>query len=216
MLSGHAVRRVVATRLVPGMGQAAILADADRADPGSESAVGAAGHFAMRLGRASVTATVIIVAGVGVASATLRAGRGPTASAAACRVTIPNGQTPPHERPNKSYHGADGLWVGLELDGRVTVEGKVGQGVGLQQDGSIQWKYPWFGDRSAGRTLAMTVRSVYSPAKRGRAQVRQGAQSKAPRFWSSYAEFPSPGCWRVTGRAGRSKLTFVVLVNVRA
>lgn len=169
----------------------------------------------MRRSRAGILAAATIVAVGAVAFTTLNVDGRSGGSAAACRVTLPNGKTPPNERPSKIYHGQDGLWVGLETDGHVTVENQVEKGVGLQQDGSIQWKYPWYGARSTGRRLRMSVRRAYSPSKMGRARVLQGAEASAPRFWSSYAEFTSPGCWRVVGQAGRSRLTFVVLVSVR-
>ena len=47
----------------------------------------------------------------------------------------------------------------------------------------------------------------------GRAGRVRGEYQREPRdFHFGYLAFPSEGCWRVTGRAGRTSLSFVIEV----
>jgi hypothetical protein len=91
-------------------------------------------------------------------------------------------------------------------------------------DGSISTKYPWWGTRPlpmnpltiVGQRLEeltplMTLRAHEGFATR----VNEGLDEGNPRarFWSSMVTFPTPGCWRLTGRVGRVRLSVVVLVR---
>jgi hypothetical protein len=74
----------------------------------------------------------------------------------------------------------------------------------VRSDGSISIKFPWWVD---GR-LRITGASLDGHPGRVR-----GEYESVPRdFHPGYLVFPSEGCWRVTGRAGPTRLTFVVEV----
>jgi hypothetical protein len=143
---------------------------------------------------------------------------------AACRVTIPNGSTPPGERPSAGFHGNGQLWTGLPPRGELIYSGggqftagryvPSGQ-VGLHADGSATDKFAWWGARSAGRDLSITGQRLDRPAPSLRAHVGTGF-TQAPHFWPSYVTFPTSGCWRVTARSGRVTLTFQVSVSIPA
>src|SRR6266511_6235510 len=58
---------------------------------------------------------------------------------AACETTVPNGSTPPGERPAPYFHGVGKLWTTLPP------EGQLGDGFAfIDDDGSIRAKRPWF------------------------------------------------------------------------
>jgi hypothetical protein len=146
------------------------------------------------------------------------------AATAACRVTIPNGSTPPGEQPSPGFHGNGQLWTGLPPRGEKLYSGggmftpgryvPSGQ-VGLHTDGSATDKFPWWGGRSAGPHLRITGRRLDGPAAPLRAHIGTGF-TRAPHFWPSYVTFPTSGCWRVTARSGRVTLTFQVSVSIPA
>ena len=74
-----------------------------------------------------------------------------------CRVTIPNGHTPPGERRSPDHHGNGKLWTALARDGRFTVahrsspEYMRSNGIAvdglLMRDGSVVIKAPWWRGR---------------------------------------------------------------------
>lgn len=76
----------------------------------------------------------------------------------------------------------------------------------IDADGSITIKFPWWTGPEANGPLRISGVSVDGHEGRVR-----GEYERAPRdFHPGYLVFPSEGCWRVTGRAGASSLTFVV------
>lgn len=157
-----------------------------------------------------ILAVVLTVAATGWPSAATPSPTG----AAGCPVTKPNASTPPDERPSPLFHGENGLWVPLEIDGTLEVPNVVyPDRVGLRADGSVTSKYPWWGSRRAGRILTITGVQIGGSGRRLRAQVRR-SRWRSPRLWPGYVSYPAPGCWRVTGRAGHGKLTFVVDVQL--
>lgn len=159
-----------------------------------------------------VTLAVVLTAATGWLSAVTPSPTG----AAGCPVTKPNGSTPPDGRPSPLFHGENGLWLPLEPDGTLEVPNVVyPDRVRLRADGSVKWKYPWWGSRRAGRILTITGVQIGGSDRRLRAQVRR-SRWRSPRLWPGYVSYPAPSCWRVTGRAGRAKLTFVVNVKLVA
>jgi hypothetical protein len=136
--------------------------------------------------------------------------------AAACDVTEPNGDTPPGEERGGHHHGNGRLWTVLPSGGQLVVPDVVRRGeAGLQPDGSIRTKFPWWGGRSARRRLRIKGRRLDGRAAPLRARIRRG-YTEAPYFWATMLRFPTEGCWRVTGRSGRAKLRFVLSVSVAA
>lgn len=136
-------------------------------------------------------------------------------AAATCDTTIANGSTPPGERRSSSHHGNGKLWVGAHRRGEFIVSRDIKEGrAGLQEDGSIRTKYPWWGSSRAGRRLRLTGVALDGEPDRLIASVGQGSSTAgASRFWPTIVRYPRAGCWRVTGRAGTARLRFVVRVR---
>jgi hypothetical protein len=134
----------------------------------------------------------------------------PAADPKRCPVTIANGNGPPGERPSPQHHGNGALWTVLPPDG-------IDKGGTPEPDGSTSQKYPWW---TVGTTGELTIqgRRVDASAAPLRARINSGvpetpfAEVPGGRFWSSGIYFPTEGCWQVTGRVGRTSLTFVVFM----
>ena len=126
-----------------------------------------------------------------------------------CPMTRPDGAGPPGELSSPGFHGSGALWTVLPPDG-------VDEGGERQPDGSISQKYPWW---TVGTTGQLTIqgRRLEAPASPLHAQVNSGtpetgfAEVPDGRFWASSINFPTEGCWQITGTAGPASLTFVVL-----
>jgi hypothetical protein len=127
-----------------------------------------------------------------------------------CPVTIPNGSTPPGEQPSSGHHGNGALWSALPPDGKIVATREF-----VLPDGSMQIKFPWWGSRRAGPHLRISGSSLDLPGGLTRSSITDGFTG-APHFWASRITFPTEGCWRVTGTAGRASLTFVVFVSKAA
>jgi hypothetical protein len=127
-----------------------------------------------------------------------------------CPVTIANGNGPPGEGSSPNYHGNGALWTALPPDG-------IDKGGTPEPDGSTSQKYPWW---TVGTTGELTIqgRRVDASAPPLRARINSGAPETpfadipGGRFWSSGVYFPTKGCWQVTGRVGRTSLTYVVFM----
>jgi hypothetical protein len=143
----------------------------------------------------------------GTHAATLGRATPATARLSSCPVTHANGSTPPGEQPTPEYHGNGALWTALPPDGHIVATRQF-----LLPDGSIEIKFPWFGSRRAGAHLRIVGSSQEPPGLRVRASISDG-MTHAPHFWASGITFPKPGCWHVTGSAGRARLSLVVLVT---
>lgn len=137
-----------------------------------------------------------------------------SSKAPACSVTRPNGSDPPGERGRQETHGNGRLWTSLPADGRL-VASPVGSPYPPQQgpDGSISKKFPWWGGRSATDRLTITGQRLDARARPLAATVTEG-KTRAPQFWATRLAFPTPGCWKVVGRAGKgNRLAFVISVE---
>jgi hypothetical protein len=135
-------------------------------------------------------------------------------AAASCPVTIPSGEPPPDSPSASGWHGSGKVRVGLPEDGRLAVTDEHPPPPGttpgtVHDDGSISSKFLWWLARSAGRRVRIAGRldggSETHVLARGRRRL--------PDYWPSRPRFPSAGCWRVTGRAGRSRLRFTIDVS---
>lgn len=144
--------------------------------------------------------------GQGLKAALVEAGLPPTAPAgkhrAACAVTK-------SARPSRRY-GTDRLWVTLPADGVLRVQRN------QPDDGRFGTKLGWVPDRDRGLTLTVSGTRLDAP---GRMQVRGvfwGYASTGEGGWASAVAFPAGGCWRITGRAGPTTLSYVVWVVTEA
>jgi hypothetical protein len=83
-----------------------------------------------------------------------------------------------------------------------------------QADGSIGTKLAWWTWRS--RRPRVSGRRLDGPARPLHADVStlstEFTASGVVRFFPSGIDFPSPGCWRITTRAGSAKLLAIVKV----
>lgn len=122
-----------------------------------------------------------------------------------CEPTVPNGSTPPGERPSRNHHGGPGLWADLPPEGTVTFR-PGGPGFVLR-DGSLQMKFGWW--RAVVAPLTIEGHRLDAVAPPLRAQIPTGYSHS---FQATGLTFPTAGCWEVTGRAGEATLTFVVNV----
>jgi hypothetical protein len=132
----------------------------------------------------------------------------PTATPAAvragtCPVTLPNGNTPPGEKPSKLYHGNGELWTAMWPYNVIVAPRDF-----IRPDGTIEVKWPWF--RGVSGPVQISGRKLDGKPARLRADVPDGYGPTG--FQVSALLFPTEGCWRVTARVVDAQLTFVTLV----
>jgi len=96
----------------------------------------------------------------------------------------------PSTRPDEVGHDAAGIQISHDID----------------PDGTISIKFPvWTGPRADG-PLQFGGTSVDGRPGRVRGEYGGGPRD----FHPGYLVFPSEGCWRMTTRAGASRVTFVI------
>lgn len=135
-----------------------------------------------------------------------QAATSPVRAPSACPVTIPNGSSPPSERPSPYYYGNGALYTVLWPRGEVSIRPQ-----DVQPDGVLEMKSPWWrGPRVVGR-LTIEGRRLDAPASPLQARIPDGYGDTG--FQSTALLFPTEGCWEVTGRTGDANLTFVTLVT---
>lgn len=137
----------------------------------------------------------------------------PTASPVApgplteCPVTQPQAAPPEiGERlfGSMSAYGNDELWVGgLGQDGLMAFD----QGA-VHSDGSIGTKLGWW--RNVSGSVEISGRRLDAPAPALHGQGSDGYGNIG--FQASGVNFPTEGCWEVTGRVGDAEMTFVTYV----
>ena len=116
---------------------------------------------------------------------------------------------PRRERgPAGDYYGNGRLFVTLYYPKLVARS--------VERDGSVWEKFGWWADGPTAM-LVISGRRLDRPAPPLRSRVHAGWPAneepfRGTAFWSSGIGFPTAGCWRVTGRSGRTSLTFVVRV----
>lgn len=122
-----------------------------------------------------------------------------------CPVTRPNHSIAPGAEQNPgaeraAYHGNGRLWTVL-------------YGIARRDRSGV--KFPWWAkaespvaaDRPMG--LSITGRRLDRRAPSLRARIPPGY---GPGFQATAIFFPTAGCWKITGAAGRGSLAFVTLV----
>ncbi len=130
-----------------------------------------------------------------------------------CRVTLPNGRTPPGVRRGSLFHGNGLLFTLLSPRGVTVVRKQF-----IRPNGAISIKFPWWANGPMGQ-MRLTARRLdgSSPSARGSANPGWPDGFEGTAFWASSIVFPSRGCWRVTARVGQASLSFVTrLVRNRA
>jgi hypothetical protein len=123
-----------------------------------------------------------------------------------CAVTLPNATRTPYDPARGSYIGNGWIWVSVYPFDVVTAKRS-----DVRADGAIAIKYPWY-RRAAGRQLHISGRRLDASARPLRAEIPRGYGAN---FQASEIIFPLEGCWRVTGRVGDRRLTFITLVIKR-
>jgi hypothetical protein len=119
-----------------------------------------------------------------------------------CKVTKPNGKTPPGESPSPSFHGGDGLWISLWRDTPSKPDD-------VLEDGSLSMKFPWW--RGVDGKLTIEGRRLDGAARPLRSDIPDGYGDTG--FQPTALIFPTEGCWEVVGRVGDKSLKFVILVS---
>jgi hypothetical protein len=162
---------------------------------------------------------IVVPAAGAIAAAGLLGGSPPAAPPEqpppSCRVTIPNGSTPPGETPTPDRHGNGRLWASVNRTGRFTVAPPESRpmvdGV-LAPDGSVGIKAPWWrGPGVRGRVRVRAVRLDGSAPRVDRTVPPSGYGLTG--FQAMGLTLPTTGCWKVTGSVGEARLTFVTLVR---
>jgi hypothetical protein len=105
-------------------------------------------------------------------------------------------------------YGNGQLWVG-----GLWPDGVIAAGPGfINKDGSVGMKFGWW--RAVPGVLAITGRRLDAPAPPLHADVSTGNGEIG--FQASGIDFPTDGCWEITGKVGSITLSFVTFVIKQA
>ena len=107
--------------------------------------------------------------------------------------------------PSRRY-GTSRLWVYLPPAGILRVRRN------QPDDGMFGTKLGWIPDRDRNLVLSVSGRRLDAPGRMVVRGVNWGYSSTGRGSWASAVAFPAGGCWRITGRAGPTTLTYVVRV----
>jgi len=102
--------------------------------------------------------------------------------------------------------GTSRLWVTLPAGGILRVQRN------QPDDGMFGTKLGWVPDRDRNLTLTVSGRRLDGPGRMDVRGVFWGHSSTGKGSWASAVAFPTAGCWRITGRAGPSTVSYVVRV----
>jgi hypothetical protein len=150
-----------------------------------------------------------VLAGIGVCAALVVGSSQGAPGRTACGVTLPNGRHPPGTAAGPNWYGNGKLFTPIWPHGVILVDPRY-----VNPDGSIWIKLPWWGVHVPPKRLRIGGQRLDGPARPLRARVSWGAvPGFRGSFWASGLTFPRAGCWQVTGRVGRVRLTFVTLVQ---
>lgn len=131
--------------------------------------------------------------------------------AGAARIELPVHDACPVTRPSlpSRRYGSSRLQVTLPLQGILYVTRN------QPDDGLYGTKLWWVPDRDRNGELTVSGRRLDAPGRMIVRAVRWGYSSDGTGSWASAVAFPSGGCWRITGRAGDTTLSYVVRVLPR-
>lgn len=131
-----------------------------------------------------------------------------------CPVTVPNNNQPAADlldtfsaqTTEDYFHGTNRLWVGMWWPNGVIDS----RNVHYDPDGSLAVKTPWFRGPDTRGQLVITGRRLD-------AEVPPIQYEGIPSYGGASVEvssvnYPTPGCWQVTGTVGDAALTFVAFV----
>ena len=153
--------------------------------------------------RLPLLAITVVLAAAGASIAATNRSDGKSARPSSCPVTLSN-----HPRANFAVSRKFGY-----RQGRIAVE-LWPLGVTLVQrsditpDGAFGVKVGWY--RYGRGKLTITATRLDKPGRVIRTSVPSGYGSTG--FQASGIDFPSAGCWKVTGTVGQSHLTYVTVV----
>jgi hypothetical protein len=122
-----------------------------------------------------------------------------------CPVTLPNGRTPAGERLSGGHHGNGGLFTVLWPRGTIRATPNY-----VGSNGAVEMKFPWWRGRGIHGALRITGRRLDGPASPLQAHIPSGYGPTG--FQATGLVFATEGCWEVTGKAGKARLTFVARV----
>lgn len=130
-----------------------------------------------------------------------------------CPATLPNWTVPPGAGSSAAgfnygnrYLRAQ-IWSHGMLIAGILPDG--GSSATINPDGSIRAKQGWW--RGLTGELVITGRRLDAPAPPLRADVPSGYGDRG--FVATALTFSSAGCWKVIGKLGSARLTFVVRVT---
>jgi hypothetical protein len=162
-------------------------------------------------GRSTTTTTTAVVSSTAAAGTVTSGPVRPVtlADAGRCPATRPSAVGPAGVSPDDFFgwgasYGNGRLWVGgLWPDGVIAAGPEF-----VQRDGSVGMKFGWW--RAVEGALRITGRRLDAPAPPLRADVPAGYGRVG--FQASGVDFPTEGCWEVTGQLGATSLRFVTFV----
>jgi hypothetical protein len=131
------------------------------------------------------------------------------ADAKHCPVTLPRSGGPPGVSPDDFFgwgasYGNGTLWVG-----GLWPHGVIDAGPDfVAKDGSVGMKFGWW--RTATGKLRITGRRLDGPAPPAQSFVPDGYGATG--FQASGVDFPTEGCWEITGTLPTTSLRFVTFV----
>ncbi len=111
--------------------------------------------------------------------------------------------------PSRRY-GSSRLWVVLPVGGVLRVQRN------QPDDGMFGTKLGWIPDRDRDLKLTVSGRRLDAPGWMRVLGVFWGYSSTGKGSWASAVAFPEGGCWRITGRARPTRLSYVVRVVAEA
>ena len=137
---------------------------------------------------------------------------GPDLKAALVRAGLPG--TPPARpqdacpvtKSTSGRYGTSRLWVTVPTAGILRVRRN------QPDDGLFGTKIGWIPDRDRNLTLTVSGTRLDAPGRMRVLGVFWGHSSTGKGSWASAVAFPAAGCWRITGRAGPTTLSYVVRV----
>jgi hypothetical protein len=103
-------------------------------------------------------------------------------------------------------YGSKRLWVTLPPAGILRAVRN------QPDDGMFGTKLAWIPDRDRKQKLTVSGRRLDAPGRMRVKAVSWGYSSTGKGSWASAVAFPEGGCWRITGRAGRTTVSYVVSV----
>ena len=124
-------------------------------------------------------------------------------------MTYPNGNSPPgYPSYSPGFHGNGALWTPLWPGGKLLITPPY-----VEPDGSLRMKFPWWWREPAPLTIEGHRLDAAVPPLRAEVAAGYSDGSAQFQFRPSTLFFSSEGCWEITGKAGDTSLTFVVLVE---